>query len=170
MSKVRKRLPPRVFLLLGVVFLLFSCVFWYMTWEEARLRFYGITATASVVDCREILGRRPSLQVRYHFQIQGDETRYAVSDPFWGRDYYAPINREGWEHAQKSREVSVIYDGQNPWNNRPVQSPNWLGDLWFWVVGGTLTLLLATVYFVLGRGSETYRTRLTAPTCPRANS
>jgi len=145
----RKPMSRTALLLLGIFFLVVSIAFWVLAWNEFQLRCHAETTTATLVDWRETKGRNPSFQVRYLFHAEGDNTLYAASDPFWGRDSFCAVTREGFEEARRSRKLQVLYDTHDPWNNRPVRTAALLGDLWFWLAGGSIMVFFGVLCFAL---------------------
>lgn len=132
---------------LGLFFAFIGAACLYLGSCELRLRLDGVTTTATVVDTRETGGRSPSFQVRYHFEVKPYGWVYSFSDPIRGRDSYAPMTFEAWKQAKASGRVPILYEFDNPWNNRPVQSQALNSSVAFWLIAASFMLLAALWLF-----------------------
>lgn len=82
----------------------------------------GASVIATVTDSRidetaDRSGQHTYYEVQYEFSVNA--TGYSYSDETGRRNLWASIPRSDWDTARATGQIEVLYQPDNPWNNRP---------------------------------------------------
>ncbi len=120
--------------------------------NESALQSNGVTIIATVTDSQisEKTGRYQSgysYDIRYSFQVNG--AVYTYSDATGRRNLWSSIPESVWNEATATNQIQVIYQPDNPWNNRPtINNPDMAA---FIVLGIILVAILVPLFIAIRR-------------------
>ncbi len=83
----------------------------------------GVSTVATVKDWRinettDRSGHHTYYEVQYEFSV--NDITYSYSDETGRRNLWCSIPESAWDAATATRQLQVLYQPDNPWNNRPV--------------------------------------------------
>jgi hypothetical protein len=121
-----KPLSPRAQLVIAIGLLLAGAVVTWLgateVWRTQQLRGASTHVDAKVVDSDVHTSQKGGAKhvVRYRFKVDGET--YSFTDATGRRNLWASIARDEWDAAKDAGTVDVVYDGDDPWVNRPASS------------------------------------------------
>jgi hypothetical protein len=122
-AKQKVELPPRALLILGILGIIAGLVICYLGWTDThrllRLRSAKshVTATVTGTKVGSSTKGNSSLDARYFFKVHGK--RYTYTDATGKKNLWASVKRDTWHEAQRTHNIDVVYNPDDPWINQP---------------------------------------------------
>ena len=117
--------------------------------SNEKLKSTGKEIHANVEDWRILNSKynTNSHEIQYSFIIPNDKTVYYQAR-FWGMErLWSQISVEDWEKTKQSKYISVIYEPNNPWNNK-VFNQNSDSDNFTLIALGSL-IIIGSLWFII---------------------